>query len=112
MSSLYEAFRILRNTIRSIDPQSPKVYAIGDVDWWVAYSASEAIEDYTRVTGLSRAEALDDDSPEALPEKATPLDLERLVFFDDTDRRSFAEELDLRISHGEKFPQMFATSEY
>jgi len=110
--SIYIAFRIVRNFIRRLDPQAPKVYMLNDQDWYVAYGPYQAIAKAMDDTGMSRSECLPDYSPDEVPVPVSPMELERLIFTDDKDKRPFAEELDRRISAGVKFPEMFASTEY
>ena len=83
--------------------EAVKVFEIGEEEWIAAHSRGEAIELYTRLTGID---------PFAEGQDVTelgPAEMERLMYRDDDGRRPFARQLEALVAAGETFPQWFAT---
>jgi hypothetical protein len=96
-----------------------QVYRLNDCEWWLARSLEEAKKDAAECWGFTLEEAEEEDlfdDPHALDAHA----LDTLTFvdhFEDTPvRRTFREELALRVSEGKQkgdlAPQLFATTEW
>lgn len=94
------------------DPQPVRVYMLDDCTWWAGYSLKECIEDARRECGNNCYEHAEQEGYELSAEQ-----MQRLSFLDDVDcgaceKRTFAAELQRRTDAGERFPQMFASTEY
>ncbi len=96
-----------------------KIFQIDEETWYAAETIDEAIKAYTNDTGITHEELLQlDEGVDALYE----LDEEEMneLYFTDVecefspDRQlyTFAEALELMILRGDKFPEMFASTEY
>lgn len=85
-----------------------KVYRVNDCEWYMALTLDEAIAKAMEDSGLPRDEAADGDACEVSPDE-----MNRLIFVEDDDltKRTFAEELALRVADGQP-AQAFATTEY
>ena len=90
-----------------------KIYEMDDCTWFAAASAEEAIQGYRELVG--------EDADEYLEESGGPYELadeglDRLIYHDFVDgsetTRTFREQLNKMIADGEKFPCMFATTEF
>ncbi len=85
------------------------IFRLNDCDWWMAETLEEAITDFVKDVGMSEEEAID--NPAVLDEEQ----LESHIFTDhdaaNSPRRTFKEELQLRIERGAK-SEMFASTEY
>ena len=95
------------------------IFAVNDCEWWAAASAEDAIGAALSSWGYTReaatAEGLIDDPCEPLGDD----DLERLIFNDDSEmpegemvKRTFREQLAILVAGGQKFPCMFASTEF
>lgn len=100
-----------------------RVWRLNDCDWVAARTLTEAIDCLCKITGISRAEAVDEsDKPRAL----TVGELAKLTFVTDEEednvtaiegcpvykRHSFAVELQRRMDRGDEFPCYFASTEF
>lgn len=85
-----------------------KVFKLNDYEWYAGYDLESCIKCAIKMTGMTEEEVVDD------PFEETQESLDLLVFYDEDDdeKRSFSEELELRIERGEKFPDFFAGTEY
>ncbi len=90
---------------------SIQIWEINDMEWWAGEGPAEAIlEDYMRVTNVSREDATGD--PDGLPEPLTGKAMDRLMFVEDDDsRKTFRTKLAELIAAGQKFPCFFAASD-
>lgn len=93
------------------DPQVVKVYKLDDYTWWAGYSLQQCIKDALDEFGDDCCQDAWEDAYELTDEQMQD---ERFVG-DGSDAqrqcRTFATELQLRIDHGEQFPQLFACTE-
>ena len=84
-----------------------RVFRMNDCDWWVATTLEEAEADFKKETGIDA----DDDAREL-----TDQEMETHQFYADGDRTEsipFSEQLEILIAkEGEKFPQLFASTEF
>lgn len=89
-----------------------KLYSFGDVDFYAAKNLRDAVKEYIYMTGCTRREALEE------ARELSEAELDRFTFVDDvynpdeSDKRSFREQLHKEILAGESFPKPFASSEY
>ncbi len=82
---------------------------MNDCDWMVGYTLEEVSADYLAkyAGGLPRDEALDH------PHELSDAEMLRLTFIDeDGAKRSFRAQLAKLEAEGQKFPCIFATTEY
>lgn len=86
-----------------------KIFEMNDCDWWAGETREEVIAAYMADQGITLDEA---SSAYELSEEA----LDNLQYYHDGDRHkesmTFREGLTLRISEGETFPCLFATTEF
>lgn len=95
-----------------------RVFQMNDMEWWAGEGTpEEMLAAYMAETGVSREEATDD--PDGLPSPLTDeeMESEMMVETDDDDqptgrKTSFRAVLDGMIASGQKFPCLFACTEY
>jgi hypothetical protein len=93
-------------------PCYPKIYKINDCDWYAGFTFKDTIALACKDTDLPEVELVE--FPHALFES----DMDRLQFVGDEQRDgkpvkcSFREALVKMINNGDKFPKMFASTEY
>jgi hypothetical protein len=97
--------------------QKPKVYAVSDIYWWAAYDAEEALVDHVNFLAASGMDEGDiEDEVYSLEDvhEVDEIDMNRLSYLDDegNGNHSFARQLEIMIEKGDKFPSMFACTEY
>lgn len=95
-----------------------RIFAVNDCEWWAGESEDDVIAELCKQFKCEdKAELLAenyiyDDGIVGLSEGR----IEQLIYCDDEHgevvKRSFREQLDLMISTGQKFPCLFATTEY
>ena len=83
-----------------------KVFQMNDCEWWAAEDLESAKKACMEATGLPEDEACDD--PHELSDEA----MNRLIFHDDNETRTFKEQLDRMIVEGTEFPVFFAMTEF
>lgn len=91
-------------------PQPVRVYRLDDCTWWAGYSLTQCIEE------AFKEEWFCNDSRPLNARECTAEEMQRLTFVDYVDcdaceKRTFAAELQRRIDAGERFPQLFASTE-
>ncbi|MCU1285917.1 MAG: phiPLPE 70 [Acidobacteriales bacterium] len=88
-----------------------KVFEVNDTEWWAGTDLESIKTAYKEITGIDP-----DDEDEGFqdPHALTDEEMETLQFSDDDgSKRSFREQLELMVAaEREKFPTMFATTEY
>jgi hypothetical protein len=94
-----------------------KVYAVSDMYWWAAYDAEEAFVDHTNFLAASGMDEEDiEEEVYSLEDvcEVNEIDMNRLEYMDDDGdgTHSFARQLEIMIEKGDKFPSMFACTEY
>ena len=85
-----------------------RIYRMDDLEWWAGESLAACVAEGRRQCG-------DDCYPDDPSEQHEVSDeaMRSLVFIDDDgSKRTFAEELTLRIAAGEEFPQPFAAEDW
>lgn len=91
-----------------------KVFEIGDISiWWAGETKEEAYADYLK---SEHAGCVEPEVPLTEVREMTAKEMEEHEYSDDvTDenspKRSFADELAIRVERGDKFPQFFAMGE-
>lgn len=89
-----------------------KIFSMNDCDWMAAPTLEEAKAAYLKdVYGVNstndEGDAFDD------PGEISETQYDKLLFHDDDGKvRSFREQLQLMIERGDKFPVLFASTEY
>ena len=95
-----------------------KIFQMNENDWVAAESLHSAIQGLAEVFGNTVEEIKDEflDDPRVLSEQ----EMDKLMFVENMEeeedpakwiQRTFREELQLRISRNEEFPQLFASME-
>lgn len=85
-----------------------RIFRMDDNEWWAGESLSACVDEGRRQCG---PECYPDD-PEWQRELSDE-EMRQLTFVDEDDiRRTFADELERRISAGERFPQAFAAENF
>ena len=87
-----------------------KLYAVGDLHWFIARNAQDALEQYIGLTEEQDAELID------RVECVDEADLDRLDYYDDLDLRSgqrtFREQVERLKDNGKWERGIFAVGEY
>lgn len=88
-----------------------EVWTVNDYEWWISKGPAEkVVEEYMRLTGLSREDTLGDDLE--LPKTVDEEELDRLRFIkEDQTRIPFRQELKRRILENDSIPSIFASTE-
>ncbi len=88
-----------------------KIYQMNDCDWVAAENLQDAKKALSECIGDDADELVED------PFELSDEQMNKLKFVDDlydrenSDERTFKEQLEIMITNGEKFPCMFASSE-
>lgn len=91
-----------------------KIYNMDGVDWWAGATSKEVLEAYTKHWA---GEGYDGEL-NLEPEELSADEASRLIYYDDiynqadSPKRSFAEQLQKKISENAAFPCFFASSDY
>ena len=85
-----------------------KIFQVDDTEWYAAETQEEAIAEAMRLTGEDRAFYEEETQGEVSDEA-----MDRLHFIEeDGIKKTFRQKLDEMIRAGEKFPCIFAMTEY
>jgi len=91
-----------------------KIFKLNDYEWWAGFTLEETIQAAMKECMLTREEVADN------PRELTEMDLNRLIFTDCEEKddegeyktRTFRQQLNREIVNGQKFPCIFASTEY
>lgn len=96
------------------DPEPVRVFQIGNAMWWAGYSLQQCID---AAHAEDKEHGCDTMDYNVESYQLSDQEIQALTFFDccdepDSPKRTFAAELQRRIDAGERFPQLFACTEY
>lgn len=87
-----------------------KIFRVNDCDWYAAESLEEALEELAQMGGEEALEEAREFGPRELTEEE--LDSHLFTDEDTQEERPFREQLALMVAKGERFPQLFASTEF
>lgn len=92
-----------------------KVFALNDYEWWAGYDLKSVKKTYLKEMMMTEDEAFDDPrelTEEEMSKFTIKIIKEEELTYAKAGKYTFAEFLELMIKNKEKFPCMFASTEY